>query len=47
MFAQARKAGLDMEALGEQLAARKEELIATSKSTGVPKPVLTTMDQAL
>jgi hemerythrin superfamily protein len=47
MFAQARKAGLDMEALGQQLAARKEELLATFKSTGVPKPVLTTMDQTL
>jgi hemerythrin superfamily protein len=47
MFAQAKKAGLDMEALGEQLAARKEELVSTFKSTGVPKPVLTTMDQAL
>ena len=47
MFAQARKAGLDMEALGEQLATLKEELMSTFKSTGVPKPVLTTMDQAL
>ncbi len=47
MFAQAQKAGLDMEALGEQMAARKEELVSTFKSTGVPKPVLTTMDQAL
>jgi hemerythrin superfamily protein len=47
MFAQARKAGLDMDALGEQMVARKEELITTFKSTGVPKPVLTTMDQAL
>ena len=28
MFAQARKAGLDMDALGDQLRARKEELIA-------------------
>ena len=27
LFAQARKAGLDMDALGEQLAARKEELM--------------------
>ena len=47
MFAQARKAGLDMDALGEQLAARKEELVATFTASGVPKPVLTTMDQML
>ena len=44
MFAQARKAGLDMEALGEQLAARKAELIATYKKSGLPTPELTTMD---
>jgi len=44
LFAQARKAGLDMDALGDQLAARKQELIATYKASGVPKPELTTMD---
>jgi hemerythrin superfamily protein len=44
LFAQARKAGLDMDALGEQLAARKQELTETFKATGVPKPELTTMD---
>jgi len=44
IFAQARKAGLDMDALGEQLAARKAELIATYKKSGLPKPELTTMD---
>ena len=47
MFAQARKAGLDMDALGEQLMARKMELTETFKTSGVPKPVLTTMEQAL
>ena len=47
MFSQARKAGLDMDALGEQLLARKMELTETFKTTGVPKPVLTTMEQAL
>ena len=47
MFSQARKAGLDMEALGEQLLARKMELVETFKATGVPKPVLTTMEQVL
>jgi hemerythrin superfamily protein len=43
MFAQAKKAGLDMDALGQQLAARKAELIATYKKSGLPKPELTTM----
>jgi hemerythrin superfamily protein len=44
MFAQAKKAGVDMDALGEQLAARKAELIATYKKGGLPKPELTTME---
>jgi hypothetical protein len=44
MFSQARKAGIDMDALGEQLALRKAELTETYKATGVPKPELTTMD---
>ena len=44
LFAQARKAGLDMDALGEQLAARKEELTAEYKASGVPTPTLTTME---
>src|SRR6478609_281485 len=42
LFAQAKKAGLDMDALGEQLAARKAELTAKFKAEGVPQPVLTT-----
>jgi hemerythrin superfamily protein len=46
LFAQARKAGLDMDALGEQLAARKEELLAATESGPLPKPQLTTMDEA-
>jgi len=45
LFAQARKAGLDMDALGEQLAARKQELVADFKANGVPKPELTTMEE--
>jgi len=45
MFAQARKAGLDMDALGEQLAARKEELIATYQAGGLPKPETTTLTE--
>ena len=46
MFAQARKAGLDMDALGEQLAARKAELVADYEANGVPKPTLTTLEEA-
>ena len=44
LFAQARKAGLDMEALGQELAARKQELTETFKANGLPKPELTTME---
>lgn len=43
MFAQARKGGLDMDALGEQLAMRKAELTETFKTSGIPAPELTTM----
>ena len=44
LFAQARKADLDLDALGEQLAARKQELTETFKATGIPKPELKTME---
>ena len=43
MFAQARKAGLDMDALGEELAVRKQELMEEFKTNGLPVPQLTTM----
>lgn len=43
IFAQARKAGLDMDALGEQMQARKTELVATYGASGLPKPEYTTM----
>jgi len=46
MFSQARKAGLDMDALGEQLRARKEQLIADYKSTGLPRPTPATFVEA-
>jgi hypothetical protein len=46
LFAQARKAGLDMDALGEQLAARKQELTAEFEANGIPHPELTTMQDA-
>jgi hemerythrin superfamily protein len=45
LFSQARKAGLDMEVLGQQLAQRKAELVRTYKTTGVPKPELTTLHE--
>jgi len=47
LFSQAREAGLDMDALGAQLADRKAELISTFEATGVPKPVLTTMTETV
>jgi len=43
LFAQARKAGLDMDELGEQLSDRKSELAAQFRADGVPEPQLTTM----
>ena len=45
LFAQARKAELDMDALGQQLAARKAELTEEFKASGIPTPRLTTMDE--
>ena len=45
LFAQAKKADLDMDALGEQLAARKMELTEQFKTTGIPRPELSTMDE--
>jgi hemerythrin superfamily protein len=44
LFAQARKAGLDMDALGRQLAERKEELRAEYEQEGLPPPQLTTVE---
>jgi hypothetical protein len=44
MFSQARKAGLDMDDLGERMAAEKAQLIAAYKSGGLPKPETTTLD---
>jgi hypothetical protein len=43
LFSQARKAGLDMDALGEQLATEKQRLMATYKQTGVPTPETPTL----
>ena len=45
IFSQARKGKRDMEAIGEQLAERKEELTARYKADGLPTPKLKTMDE--
>ena len=45
LFAQARKAGLDMDALGDELAARREQLKAKFTAEGVPPPVFTTLEE--
>ena len=44
LFSQARKAGLDMELLGDELAARKAELTTEFETNGIPSPKLTTME---
>ena len=46
LFSQARKAGLDMDVLGEELAARKQQLTAEFEASGIPQPKLKTMEQA-
>ncbi len=38
IFAQARAAGLDMDALGARMLARKQELIAQFQARGLPSP---------
>lgn len=38
MFAQAKRNGADLEALGERLAVRKKELTASFRKSGVPAP---------
>jgi hemerythrin superfamily protein len=45
VFSQARKGDLDLDQLGEQLAARKAELTKEFKADGVPEPELTTMGE--
>jgi hypothetical protein len=43
MFAQAKKAGLDMDSLGEQMAAEKADLLASYKAGGLRRPETTTL----
>jgi hypothetical protein len=45
MFSQARKAGLDMDALGERMAEEKARLMASYKATGTPRPEAPTLSQ--
>ena len=45
LFAQARKAGIDMDELGQELAARKSELTEQFRASGIPTPQLTTMGE--
>jgi hemerythrin superfamily protein len=45
LFPEVRKADIDLEALGEQLADRKSELSKDFKKSGVPEPELKTMDE--
>lgn len=44
MFSQARKAGLDMDALGERMAAEKKALMASYRKSGTPMPQTSTMN---
>ena len=44
MFSQARKAGLDMDALGAQMAAEKAQLKAAYKTSGLPTPPTPTLE---
>lgn len=45
IFSQARKADIDMQAIGERLAERKKALTEKYKSEGLPQPKLKTMDE--
>jgi len=38
LFAEAKEAGLDLDALGERLMTRKQELLAEIKDSGIPAP---------
>jgi hypothetical protein len=44
VFSQAKRHGVDMDAVGDQLAARKAELMEGIKKNGLPKVKLTTME---
>jgi hypothetical protein len=46
VFAQAKSNDMDLEALGEQMAARKEEILAEMDEDSMPTPVTHTMQAA-
>ena len=46
MFAQARATDVDLQALGEAMAARKQELLAKIKAEGLPPPIMRTVKPA-
>ncbi len=46
MFAQAKKAKVDLDDLGQKMEARKKQLLAVAKASGLPEAELTTMDSA-
>ena len=46
LFAQARATGEDMDALGDKMRARKEELLAKFEAEGLPPPVTRSMKGA-
>jgi len=43
MFAQAKQGDVDLEALGEQMAQRKADLLALYKRNGLPRPKTRTL----
>jgi hypothetical protein len=45
MFAQARDSDMDLDALGEQMAARKEQLMAEIDAGGLPEPETTSLEK--
>jgi hemerythrin superfamily protein len=45
MFAQARDSDMDLDALGEQMAARKEQLMAEIDSAGLPEPETSSLEK--
>jgi hemerythrin superfamily protein len=45
LFAQAREADIDLKAIGEQLARRKEQLMAEIDASGLPEPETTSLDK--
>jgi hemerythrin superfamily protein len=46
MFSQARRAGMDLDSLGEQMAQRKEELKRQIEEEGLPSPKTKTLQEA-